>query len=42
MPHPYLIDDEGSNKIYVITELGGISFSTDRNIEDVKMESEEF
>ncbi|CAD8153468.1 unnamed protein product [Paramecium octaurelia] len=41
MPHPYLIDDEGSNKIYAITELGGVSFSTDGSIGDAKMESEE-
>lgn len=35
MPHPYLIDDEGSNKIYAITEFGGVSFSTDGNIGDI-------
>lgn len=41
MPHPYLIDDEGSNKIYAITELGGVSFTTEGSIGDAKMESEE-
>ncbi|TNV75014.1 hypothetical protein FGO68_gene2284 [Halteria grandinella] len=42
LPHPYLIDDEGSNRVYAITESGAVSFSTLQSISNIEFRTEEF